>query len=232
MPRLIARPSVVEAAGNKPKRIEEYAGRAATGHGAVSVARMRSPGGWQEPGQRPEFEEITVVLRGMLRVEHEEVFTESHRLMAEDSGAGAIQAKYMAERLWSGFWFLALLNGFWILFSTHLGNTDTLVRTVTDIIWVESKNRWKTENVGRVYYTVLLLFTAWGLITTQWGTAMTLFQALGVAASLVLALGAIQILFVNTTLLPVELRPPLWIRGGLLVCAGFYAVMFGAVLLR
>lgn len=71
MPRLIAEPSVVEAAGNKPKRIEEFAGRVASGHGAVSVARMRSPGGWQEPGQRPEFEEITVVLRGMLRVEHE-----------------------------------------------------------------------------------------------------------------------------------------------------------------
>ena len=71
MPRLIAQPSVVEAAGNKPKRIEEFAGRVASGHAAVSVARMQSPGGWQEPGQRPEFEEVTVVLRGMLRVEHE-----------------------------------------------------------------------------------------------------------------------------------------------------------------
>ena len=71
MPRLIEHPSVIEAAGNKPKRIEEYAGRVNTGHGGVSVARMRSPEGWVEPGQRPEFEEITVVLRGMLRVEHE-----------------------------------------------------------------------------------------------------------------------------------------------------------------
>jgi hypothetical protein len=147
-------------------------------------------------------------------------------------GAGAFQAKYMAERLWSGFWVLALLNGFWILFSTHLGNTDTLVRTVTDIIWVGSGSRWKTENIGRIYYTLLLVFTGWGLVTIEWGTAMTLFQALGVVASLVLALGAIQILIVNTRLLPVELRPPLWIRAGLLVCAGFYAVLFGAVLLR
>ncbi|HEX6535250.1 MAG TPA: hypothetical protein VF041_11665 [Gemmatimonadaceae bacterium] len=71
MPRLIAAPTVVHAAGNKPKRIEEYAGRASSGHAAVSVARMVSPGGWLEPGQRPEFEEITVVLRGVLRVEHE-----------------------------------------------------------------------------------------------------------------------------------------------------------------
>jgi len=71
MPRLIEAPSVIEAAGNKPKRIEEYAGRVNSGHAEVSVARMRSPEGWVEPGQRPEFEEITVVLAGMLRVEHE-----------------------------------------------------------------------------------------------------------------------------------------------------------------
>ena len=71
MPQLIDSPSVIKAAGNKPKRIEEYAGRVNSDHDAVSVARMVSPQGWQEPGQRPEFEEITVVLRGMLRVEHE-----------------------------------------------------------------------------------------------------------------------------------------------------------------
>jgi mannose-6-phosphate isomerase-like protein (cupin superfamily) len=70
MPRLISGPAVVEAAGNKPKRIEEYVGRASTGHAGLSVARMVSPGGWQEPGQQPEFEEVTVVLRGVLRVEH------------------------------------------------------------------------------------------------------------------------------------------------------------------
>jgi len=71
MPTLIASPTIIEAAGNLPKRIEEYAGRVNSGHGAVSVARMVSPQGWEEPGQRPEFEEITVVLRGLLTVEHE-----------------------------------------------------------------------------------------------------------------------------------------------------------------
>jgi mannose-6-phosphate isomerase-like protein (cupin superfamily) len=71
MPKLIAKPSIIEAAGTKPKRIEEFAGRVNSRHSNVSVARMLSPQGWQEPGQRPEFEEITVVLRGMLRVEHE-----------------------------------------------------------------------------------------------------------------------------------------------------------------
>ena len=71
MPRLIEQPVIVQAAGNKPKRIEEFVGRASSGHTALSVARMTSPPGWEEPGQRPEFEEVTVVLRGLLRVEHE-----------------------------------------------------------------------------------------------------------------------------------------------------------------
>lgn len=69
MPQLIESPVIVTAAGNKPKRIEEYAGRVSSGHTGVSVARMVSPGGWLEPAQTPEFEEITVVLRGTLRVE-------------------------------------------------------------------------------------------------------------------------------------------------------------------
>lgn len=71
MPRLIEAPTVIAAAGTKPKRIEEFAGRVNSGHGRVSVARMTSPPGWEEPGQRPEFEEITIVLRGMVRVEYE-----------------------------------------------------------------------------------------------------------------------------------------------------------------
>jgi quercetin dioxygenase-like cupin family protein len=78
MPTLIERPSVIEPAGNKPKRIEEYAGRVNSGHSGVSVARMVSPAGWEEPGQRPEFEEITVVLKGTLRVEYERGVLDVH----------------------------------------------------------------------------------------------------------------------------------------------------------
>jgi len=72
MPRLIEKPTLVTAAGTKPKQIEEFAGRLSSGHEQVSVARMLSPGGWEEPAQLPEFEEITVVLRGTLRVETEQ----------------------------------------------------------------------------------------------------------------------------------------------------------------
>jgi mannose-6-phosphate isomerase-like protein (cupin superfamily) len=71
MPTLIAKPTRITAAGNKPKLIDEYVGRVNSGDEAASVAHMRSPSGWIEPGQRPEFREFTIVLRGLLRVEHE-----------------------------------------------------------------------------------------------------------------------------------------------------------------
>ena len=72
MPEIIQNPSRVEAAGTKPKLIDEYVGRVNTGEERVSVAHMRSPEGWLEPGQRPRFDEYTVVLEGCLRVEHED----------------------------------------------------------------------------------------------------------------------------------------------------------------
>ena len=71
MPEFISQPKIIQAGGNKPKRIEEYVGRVNSNQTAVSVARMISPEGWQEPGQRPEFEEITLVLRGTVHVEYE-----------------------------------------------------------------------------------------------------------------------------------------------------------------
>jgi quercetin dioxygenase-like cupin family protein len=71
MPTLVPKAARVAALGTPPKLIDEYAGLVNTRHASVSVARMRSPSGWSEPGQRPEFEEISVVLRGLLRVEHE-----------------------------------------------------------------------------------------------------------------------------------------------------------------
>ena len=70
MPTLIAQPTRITPAGNKPKLIDEYIGRVNSASEAASVAHMRSPSGWEEPGQTPEFDEFTVVLKGTLRVEH------------------------------------------------------------------------------------------------------------------------------------------------------------------
>lgn len=86
MPRFIEKPQTITAAGNKPKQIEEYVGRVRSGHESVSIARMVSPAGWEEPAQQPEFEEMTVVLRGMLRVEFDGGVLEVH------SGQAAITA--------------------------------------------------------------------------------------------------------------------------------------------
>jgi len=70
MPMLIPQPTRIQAHGNKPKIIEEYVGRVNSKTSSTSVAHMRSPQGWVEPGQTPEFEEFTIVLKGMLRVDH------------------------------------------------------------------------------------------------------------------------------------------------------------------
>ena len=78
MPTMIASPSRITASGNKPKLIDEFVGEVNTRTSAASVAHMRSPSGWQEPGQTPEFDEFTIVLRGMLRVEHRDGTLDVH----------------------------------------------------------------------------------------------------------------------------------------------------------
>lgn len=72
MPKLISRPTRITAHGEPPKLIDEYVGRVNTHATAVSIAHMRSPSGWREPGQRPDFDEYTIVLRGTLHIDHEE----------------------------------------------------------------------------------------------------------------------------------------------------------------
>src|SRR5437660_9524745 len=88
MPKLIPQATRIEAAGNKPKLIDEYIGRVNSQTSAISIAHMRSPGGWVEPGQTPKFDEYTVVLKGMLRVEHKEGFVEVQAGQAVISHAG------------------------------------------------------------------------------------------------------------------------------------------------
>jgi mannose-6-phosphate isomerase-like protein (cupin superfamily) len=88
MVRLIETPMTIAAAGNKPKRIEEYVGRVNTSTEKISIARMKSSAGWEEPGQTPEFDEFTVVLAGMLRVETRTAVFEVHAGQAVHVSAG------------------------------------------------------------------------------------------------------------------------------------------------
>lgn len=87
-PTLISQPTRIQAAGNKPKLIDEYIGRVNSKTGAVSVAHMRSPSGWVEPGQTPEFDEFTVVLKGILRVESRDGSLDVHSSQAVIVHAG------------------------------------------------------------------------------------------------------------------------------------------------
>lgn len=138
--------------------------------------------------------------------------------------AGTFQAKYMAEHAWHGFWALALINGFWILYSTHLGNTDTLVRTLCDISWsgIPAVRRWP---IGRIYAVTLVVLTAWGLYSIHLGNVLDLFKVLGAVASPIMALAAVLILRVNRRFLPAAAQPPLWRQGALVVTALAYGLI-------
>ncbi|MFM9963960.1 MAG: Nramp family divalent metal transporter [Planctomycetaceae bacterium] len=142
-------------------------------------------------------------------------------------GAGAFQAQYMRDHFWSALWILGLLNGFWILFSTQLGNTDVLIRTLTDTLWTASSRvrSWRDGSIAKVYYSLLAVFTVWGLIAVHLGSAMTLFKYLGTMAGVVMAIASVQLYLVNTRLLPRELQPSWWRKGALLLCSAAYGTM-------
>ena len=141
--------------------------------------------------------------------------------------AGAYQAEYMARTLWSGFWFMALLNGFWILFSTQLANTDVLVRTIADIFWM--KKNWTESsrqlNVRRLYYGILLIYTVWGIIAMGLAPPLTLFKIMGNVAAPIMVIGGIHLLLVNRKFLPRPLRPAWWRQMMIVLCILFYGTL-------
>jgi hypothetical protein len=137
--------------------------------------------------------------------------------------AGAYQAEYLS-RIWPGFWFLTLFNGFWILFKTQLGNTDILVRTVTDALWMSSaRARASKQGIRVIYYGILIAFSIWGAFVIRSASPFQLFKILANMAGLVLAIAGVQIFLVNRRFLPTALRPPLWREAVLLTCSVFYA---------
>lgn len=146
----------------------------------------------------------------------------------QDLAAGAFQAEYLAHQGGAWLWWLALVNGFWILFSTHLGNTDVLVRTTADALWAgaPSCRKWP---ISRLYAVLLVTLTTWALVSIHWGGALTLFKVLGIVAGPILALAALHIWRVNTRFLPRELRPAWWRQALLGLCAAFYGGISAAL---
>jgi hypothetical protein len=114
--------------------------------------------------------------------------------------------------------------GAWLLFKAQLDILDAQVRAVTDILWTGSRRvrRWSTGDVRRVYYTVLAIVVAWGFVAMALAQPIVLLQLGANIAGIVMVIAALHILRVNTTLLPPELRPPLWRRVSLVAMALFY----------
>ncbi len=136
--------------------------------------------------------------------------------------AGAYQAEYLSK-IWPGFWFLTLFNGFWILFKTQLGNTDVLVRTSADALFMAHPRLQRGVGIRAVYYGILAAFTVWGVLAVRSASPFQLFKVLANVAGLVLVIAGLQIFFVNRRFLPRALRPALWREALLLACVAFYA---------
>lgn len=144
----------------------------------------------------------------------------------EDIRGLAISAK-LADALGDAGW-LALAVAFmsaWLLFKTQLDILEGQVRAISDILWTGSRRvrRWSGNDVRRVYYSVLAIMVSWGLVAIGLAQPIVLLQLSANVAAVVMVIASLHILWVNTTLLPRDLRPPAWRRCALVVMALFYA---------
>ena len=141
--------------------------------------------------------------------------------------AAAFQAKGLAQEGGQIFWFLTLLCGFWVLFSTQLGLVDGVPRRYTDIIWTGFKSAriMDEHNAKWIYYPIVIVYILWGAIAMYF--AKPLFMIL-VSASIggwLLVITSLHTLYVNRKFLPKEIQPPIWKQIGLILCAAFYTIL-------
>ena len=122
------------------------------------------------------------------------------------------------------FWFLTLIAGFWILFSTQLGFVDGIPRAITDMLWTGSPavRRWRGGDIRAVYYGILLLYITWGCISLHLAQPLTLLILAANIGGANFVLLSVHTLVVNRRFLPRELRPPLWREAAILLCTLFY----------
>jgi hypothetical protein len=133
-------------------------------------------------------------------------------------------ADAMAARRHAALGFLVALMGAWMLFKTQLDILEGTVRAVTDILWTGSKRvrHWSDGDVRVVYYSVLAGIVVWGLIASGLAQPIVLLQLGANMAGIVFVVSALHVLYINTTLLPREIQPPLWRRVALVLLALFY----------
>ncbi|HEY8165070.1 MAG TPA: Nramp family divalent metal transporter [Gemmatimonadaceae bacterium] len=140
-------------------------------------------------------------------------------------GIAAALAASMGERLGPVLAISVAFLGAWLLFKTQLDAVDGMTRAVTDILWTGSRRirAWRGGDVRAVYYAVLAALVIWGVTALRLTQPIVLLQMAANVAGFVLIISSIQLLYVNTRLLPVELRPPMWRRAALVVTALFYS---------
>jgi hypothetical protein len=142
---------------------------------------------------------------------------------------GAYQAKYLMDHTgYQIFWFLTLLNGFWVLFSTQLGNLDGIVRLTTDTLWSGSEKvrKWRGGDVRTIYYFILAMYVIWGCLAMGLAQPLVLIMIGANIASFIFAFTGIHVIIVNRKILPKEVRAPLWREVVVILCSVFYAVFF------
>jgi hypothetical protein len=144
-----------------------------------------------------------------------------------------VQAQGLAAAHGPIFWFLTLIAGFWVLFSTQLGFVDGIPRSITDMLWTGSSvvRRWRGGDVRAVYYSVLILYITWGCISLHLAQPLTLLILAANIGGANFVLLSLHTLVVNRRFLPRELRPPPWREAALLLCTLFYGT-FAVVSLR
>jgi hypothetical protein len=145
-----------------------------------------------------------------------------------------MQAEGIARVHGRVFWYLTVLAGLWILFSTQLGIVDGLPRSTTDMLWSASPamRRWAGDDCRKAFYTVLLVFAVWGCIGLNLARPLTLIIIGANAAAFIFVVESIHTLVVNRRFLPRQLRPPLWREACLVLCSIFYGSFLVGALYR
>ena len=168
---------------------------------------------------------IGIALPAMLTL----AFVPAGQEMDQWSAAG-FQAEGLAEKGGSVLWYLTLLCGFWVLFSTQLGSVDGVPRTYTDLIWTGLK---RARNLGEhnakwIYYPILGVYILWGVIAMYFAKPFFMILVSATIGGYLLVITSLHTLYVNRKFLPKEIQPPIWKQVGLVLCAGFYSI-FGTI---
>ena len=195
-------------------------------HGSVFEVNARSLDAWRQWWRYVHLDQWAIFgfgsLLGMMLTA---LFTIQYVPAGTVAGEWAVanlQATGIAAAHGQIFWYLTVICGFLILFSTQLGIVDGLPRGTTDMLWAASARLRRGGDVRRVYYGVLIVFAVWGCIGLNLARPITLIIIGANAAAFIFVVESVHTLVVNRLFLPRELRPPLWREGILVLCALFY----------